>query len=128
MRRALALAAAGVALALAGCGGPLLGEKIFKDPHGTIEVRKGAVFALQLEVNSGVGFDWRLVPIGTERSLLEGKESDTSYPDENRAGQSGRKLFHFVANKPGRQTLVFEHVFRGKPRERRHVVVVIRPS
>jgi predicted secreted protein len=127
MRRTLALAAAGAALALAGCGdGP--GEKIFKDPHGTIEVRKGAAFAIQLEVNSGVGFDWRLIPIRTERSLLEGKGSETSYPEENRAGQSGRKLFHLVASEPGRQTLVFEHVFRGKPRERSYVVVVIRPS
>jgi predicted secreted protein len=127
MRRTLALAAAGAALVLAGCGGALPG-KIFKDPHGTIEVRKGAAFAIQLEVNSGVGFDWRLIPLRIERSPLEEKESETSYPDENRAGQSGRKLFHFVATQPGRQTLVFEHVFRGRPRERRHVVVVIRPS
>jgi predicted secreted protein len=121
MRYALTLAAATLLLLAVGCGGGGSGNT-FKNPHGTIEVKKGDEFRLEFTVNSGVGFDWALIP-RLEHSILTPAAISTYYPSENRAGESGTKRFTFKAKQSGRETLVFQHVFRGEPKERRTIVV-----
>lgn len=123
MRRRLALAAvAVVALLPAGCGDGDSGNTTFEDPHGTVEVQKGDEFRLKFTVNSGVGFDWVQVP-RLEESILSTARISVDYPDEERAGESGTKTFTYTAKRTGRETVVFQHVFRGQPKERRTLVV-----
>jgi predicted secreted protein len=120
MRYAVALGVAALLLLIAGCGG---GDgNTFKNPHGTIHVKKGAEFRVEFTVNSGVGFDWAQIP-RLERSILSPAKITVDYPDENRAGQSGTKTFTYTAERTGQETVVFQHVFRGQPRERRTIVV-----
>jgi predicted secreted protein len=121
MRYGLALAVAALLLLVAGCGGGG-GSNSFKNPHGTIDVKKGDEFRIEFTVNGGVGFDWALIP-RLEQSILTPAKITTYYPSDNRAGESGTKRFTFTAKASGRETLVFQHVFRGAPRERRTVVV-----
>ena len=121
MRYALALAAVALLLLAAGCGDGGSGNT-FKNPHGTIDVKKGDEFRLEFTVNSSVGFDWALIP-RLEHSILTPAAISTSYPSENRAGESGIKRFTFTAKETGRETLVFQHSFRGTPKERRTVVI-----
>ena len=119
-RRALALVAA-LLLAVAGCGGGS-GDNTFKNPHGTVHVKKGDEFRLVFTVNAGVGFEWVQVP-RLEKSILSGAKITVDYPDEDRAGASGTKTFTYTAKDTGRETVVFQHVFRSEPRERRTLVV-----
>jgi predicted secreted protein len=123
VRRALAAAAIGVALAAAGCGGDDV--KTFKDPHGKIDVDEGKTFAIELKVNSGVGYDWKAVGLPAGIALVELKKTSTDYPDENRAGESGTKRFEYRARARGIQTITFQRYFRGKLDERRNVNVSI---
>ncbi|MEA2475732.1 MAG: Chagasin family peptidase inhibitor [Thermoleophilaceae bacterium] len=122
MRRATVglLVAAGL---LAGCGGGGDGL-VFKDPRGTQTVEKGMQFSLEFTVNGGVGFDWVQVP-ARAGGVLEPVGTKTSYPSENRAGESGTKRFAYRAVRAGRQTLVFRHYFRSDPKESRTVTVVV---
>ncbi|MEA2352260.1 MAG: Chagasin family peptidase inhibitor [Thermoleophilaceae bacterium] len=119
MRRALGLVLAALLL-VAGCSGGA--SNAFKNPHGTLHVKKGDEFRIEFVVNSGVGFDWVMIP-RLERSILTAPAITTFYPDENRAGQSGTKRFTFRASATGTETVIFQHVFRGKPRERRVLTV-----
>ena len=58
-------------------------------------------------------------------ALVELKETEVEYPEEERAGDSGVKRFTYEALRPGRQTLVFRRLFRGDPDERRTLNVTI---
>jgi predicted secreted protein len=122
MRRLLALAVALslVLVAAGGCGDS--SDNTFENPHGTIHVKKGDEFRLRFTVNSGVGFDWVQIP-RLEESILSDAKISVDYPKEERAGQSGTKTFTFKANRTGEETVVFQHVFRGQPKERRTLVV-----
>ena len=127
MRRALAAGLAVVALAMAGCGddgGPELGM-VFKDPRGTVNVEQGMRFTFEFRVNAGVGINWEAVGVPAGVALVELKETEVEYPEEDRAGDSGDKRFVYEALKPGRQTLVFRKLYRGDLDERRTLTVVI---
>jgi predicted secreted protein len=126
MRTGLAALALTVVLAAAGCGGS--GPQVFENPHGTIGVKKGDEFTLQLVVNSGVGFDWQLIPFDIDTPKLQLLKTQTVYPNDNRAGESGKKRFKFRATRIGRQVLIFQHYFRSTPRDRRVVRVDVRPA
>ena len=122
MRRALAplvAVALLLAFALAGCDD----VKTFDDPKGTIEVDKDSKFAVELQVNSGVGFDWELAAAGFG---IKPTKTSTDYPDEPRAGESGTKRFEFKATSEGRKPLVFRHYFRGERKEQRKLTVVVK--
>ena len=127
MRRALIAALMALAL-LGGCGGDDDGSEgiVFKDPKGTIDVEKGMTFTLELTVNSGVGFDWEPVGLPTGVALVELKDTKVDYPDEERAGESGKKRFVYEAKRTGHQAIVLRHIFRGDEQERRTVHVNIR--
>ena len=123
MRRALAAAAIGAALAMGGCGGDDV--KTFTDPHGEIEVDEGKTFAIELRVNAGVGYDWKAVGLPSGIALVELKKTSVDYPDEDRAGDTGTKRFEYEALARGIQTITFQRLFRGEPDERRTVNVSI---
>jgi predicted secreted protein len=124
MRSALALALA-LALTLAACGAS--GPRIYGDPHGTIGVKKGDEFIVELAVNSGVGYDWQVVPFDLDPTKVALVKTQTIYPDDRRAGESGKRRYRFRATKVGRQTLVFQRFFRSKPDERRVLTIDVRP-
>jgi predicted secreted protein len=113
---------------LAGCGGG--GDPgdgiVFEDPHGTVDVEEGARFSLEFSVNAGVGFDWEPVGVPAGVALVELKETKVDYPDERRAGDSGKKRFVYEATRAGRQTLVFRRIYRGDPQQRRTITVNVR--
>ena len=122
--RAAALVLAAVAL-LAGCGdedGPE--GLVFEDPRGTIDVERGMRFTLEVTVNAGVGFDWE--PVGAPDGPVELEETNVDYPDEERAGDSGKKRFVYRANASGRATIVLRKLYRGDPQERRTIAVNVR--
>src|SRR3954465_3585613 len=106
MRAALAVLAA--AALLAGCGDD--SGLVFKDPNGTQTVEQGMTFSFEFTVNRGVGYDWVQVP--SPGGVVEPKGTTTSYPDDDRAGESGTKRFRYRAAHAGRQTLTFRHFFR----------------
>jgi predicted secreted protein len=123
VKRALAAALLGAALA-AGCGGDRV--KTFKDPHGRIEVDRGKRFAVELRVNSGVGYDWKFVGLPTGIALVQLEKTTIDYPDEDRAGENGTKRFEFrTKDARGIQTISFQRYFRGKRDEHRSVNVAI---
>ena len=114
-------------LALAGCGGS--GIKTFDDPHGTLEVGTKSRFAVDMKVNASVGYDWLLIPtIEFESAPVTLAKTSVDYPNDNRAGQSGTKRFEFRTTGRGRATIIFQHTFRGAPRDRRVLTVDVRPS
>jgi predicted secreted protein len=125
MRTALALGLA-VVLAAAGCGAS--GPRIYDDPHGTIGVKKGDEFTLQMVVNSGVGYDWKLVPFDLDPTKVDLVSTQTVYPSDRRAGESGKRRYRFKATTVGRQILVYQHFFRGKPADRRVLRIDVRPA
>jgi predicted secreted protein len=126
MRRVLALLVA-VAALVAGCG--VGGPKLIDDPHGTIGVKKGDEFTLQFTVNSGVGVDWQLVPFDFgEPTKVDLVKTETVHPDDNRAGESGKRRFRVKAKAVGRQTLVLQRFFRGRPTERRVLTIDVKPA
>ena len=125
MRRALRTALAALAF-LAGCDSGDDSGLVFKNPKGTIDVEKGMTFTLELTVNSGVGFDWEPVGVPTGVALVELKDTEVDYPDEERAGESGKKRFVYEAKGTGRQAIVLRHIFRGDEQERRTILVNIR--
>jgi predicted secreted protein len=126
MRTGLAALALTVGLAAAGCGGS--SQQIYQNPHGTIEVKKGDEFTLQFVVNSGVGFDWQLIPFDIDTPKLQLLKTQTVYPNDNRAGESGKKRFKLRATRIGRQVLIFQHYFRSTPRDRRVLRIDVKPA
>ncbi|HKP91316.1 MAG TPA: protease inhibitor I42 family protein [Thermoleophilaceae bacterium] len=126
MRVPVALALAVVLLLGGGCG--VGGPTIFENPRGTIGVTKGDEFVIELRVNASVGYDWQLVPFDFEPTKVDLVKTETIYPDDNRAGQSGKRRYRFKATTVGRQTLVFQRVFRGKPTRRRVLTIEVRPE
>ena len=121
------MAGVAVTLALAGCGGG--GIKTFDNPHGTLTVDTKSSFAVELEVNQSVGYDWQLIPtIEFESAPVTLAKAKVDYPDEKRAGESGTKRFEFKTTDRGRATIIFQHSFRGLPRDRRVLTVDVRPS
>jgi predicted secreted protein len=126
MRTALALALAALVLVAVGCGAS--GPRLYEDPHGTIGVKKGDEFTLVLTVNSGVGYDWKLVPFDFEQPKVDLVSTQTIYPDDKRAGESGKRRYRFKATRVGRQTLVFLHFFRGRSADRRVLTIDVRPA
>jgi predicted secreted protein len=127
VRRLLAAALLALAL-LAACGGDGDGGDgmVFEDPRGTVEVEKDTRFSLEFTVNAGVGFDWEPVGVPAGVALVELAETKVDYPDEERAGDSGKKRFVYEAKGSGRQTLLFRKLYRGDPQERRTITVNIR--
>jgi predicted secreted protein len=127
MRTGVAAPAVAAVLALlAGCGGG--GAKVYENPHGTIGVKKGDEFTLQLVVNSGVGYDWQLIPFDIDSPKLQLLKTQTVYPSEDRAGESGKKRFRFRATRIGRQVLIFQHYFRSSPTDRRVLRIDVKPA
>jgi predicted secreted protein len=126
MRIALAALALAAILAGAGCGGG--GSSTLENPHGTVGVKKGDEFTLQFVVNAGVGYDWQLVPFDIDSPKLQLMGTSTHYPDEDRTGQSGKRSFRFRATRIGRQVLIFQHFFRGKPQDRRVLRIDVKPA
>jgi predicted secreted protein len=124
-RLAAAALAALAAAAAPGCGGDDEGGIVFKDPRGTVSVEKGMEFTLEFRVNAGVGFDWQAVGVPSGVALVELKDTEVEYPEEERAGDSGVKRFVYEAKKAGRQTLVFRRLFRGDVDERRTISLTI---
>jgi predicted secreted protein len=123
----LALLAALAALALlAGCDSGDGSGLVFKDPKGTIDVERGMTFSLEFSVNASVGYDWEPVGLPMGSALVELKDTKVDYPDEERAGESGRKRFVYEAKRTGRQSVVFRKLFRGDEQERRTVTIEIR--
>ena len=124
MRLATLAAVAALAL-LAGCDDGDGSGLVFKDPKGTVEVEKGTKFSLELSVNASVGFDWE--PVGApDPSVLELVDTLVDYPDEDRAGDSGKKRFVYEAKATGTQTVVLRRLYRGDEDERRRITVRIR--
>jgi predicted secreted protein len=125
--RTLAALAVGAALAAgaAGCGG---GSTTYVNPHGTIGVKRGDEFTLQFKVNASIGFDWQVIPFGLELPKVELLKTQTSYPDDHRAGESGTRRYRFRATKVGRQVLIFQHFFRSQPQERRVLRIDVKPA
>jgi predicted secreted protein len=127
MRTVLALAlAVAVAVAVAGCG--TSGPKLYENPHGTIGVKKGDELTLQFVVNSGVGYDWQLVPFDLETPKVDLLGTRTIYPNDKRAGESGKRRYRLRATRVGRQILIFQHFFRGRATDRRVVTIDVRPA
>jgi predicted secreted protein len=128
LARAAALALAALAL-VAGCGGDDNGGDqgiVFEDPRGSVDVETGARFTFEFSVNAGVGVDWEAVGVPAGVALVELKDTEVEYPDEQRAGDSGKKRFVYDAKGPGRQVLVFRKLYRGDLDERRPIAVNIR--
>jgi predicted secreted protein len=126
MRTPIALVLALLALVAAGCSAS--GPKIYDNPHGTLSVKKGDEFTIELVVNGSVGYDWQVVPFDFEPTKVTRVSTQTIYPDEKRAGESGKRRYRFRATKVGRQTLVFQHFFRDKPADRRVLTIDVRPA
>jgi predicted secreted protein len=126
MRIRLAPALAVALIAVGGCGAG--GPKLFHNPHGTIGVDKGDEFTIAMVVNSGVGYDWQLVPFDLDPTKVDLLKTQTVYPSDNRAGESGERRYRFRATTVGRQVLVFQHFFRGKATDRRVLRVDVRPA
>jgi predicted secreted protein len=125
MRAAAALVLAAALLLVAGCGAS--GPKIYDDPHGTIGVARGDEFTVQLVVNAGVGVDWELVPFDFEPTKVDLVKTETIYSNERRGGEAGKRRYRFKGTTVGRQTLVFQRIFRGKPVARRVLTIEVRP-
>ena len=115
-----------LAVTLASCNDGDDSGLVFKDPKGTVEVEEGMTFSLEFSVNAGVGFDWEPVGVPSGVALVRLEDTVVDYPDEERAGDSGKKRFVFKAERTGRQALVFRKLFRGDEQERRTVHVQIR--
>ena len=126
--RVAALAAfLALAVALASCNDGDGSGLVFKDPKGTIDVEEGMTFSLEFSVNAGVGYDWE--PVAAPRGqaeILKLEDTVVDYPDEERAGDSGKKRFVYRAERTGKQTLVFRRLFRGDEDQRRTVTVSVR--
>jgi inhibitor of cysteine peptidase len=125
MRTAAALLLTVLLLAVAGCG--VSGPTLFDNPRGTIGVSRGDEFSIQLNVNAGVGYDWKLVPFDFDPTKVDLVKTETIYPDEDQDGASGKRRFRFKATKVGTQTLVFQRFFRGRLERRRVLTVEVRP-
>ena len=126
MRIAAAAVALALALVAASCGGG--GPKVYENPHGTIGVKRGDVFTLRFVVNMSVGYEWQLIPFDIDSPKLQELGTNTRYPGGNRAGESGKRSFRFRATKVGRQVLIFQHFFRGKPQDRRVLRIDVKPA
>jgi predicted secreted protein len=107
---------------LGGCGGG--SDVAVKNSTGTQTVEKGTKFSFEFTVNGSVGFDWVQVP-APAGGVLQPEGTKTSYPSDDRAGESGTKRFTYRAARAGRETLVFRHYFRSDPKESRSVTVVV---
>ena len=105
----------------AGCG-----ERTVEEPHGTVRVRPGQEFVLEFPTNPSVGTDWR-------RDTRLGPNRAAAYLGaRGRAGGSGhrgggvRENFRFEGRAPARPMVTLTKLFRGEPRERRSVRILVR--
>jgi predicted secreted protein len=108
-------------LLLAGCG-----ELTVEDPHGTVRVRPGQEFVLEFPTNPSVGTDWRLdTRLGPNRAAAY-LGSGTEPEDPGSDGGGVRKNFRFEGRGTGVAVVAFTKLFRGEPRERRRVRILVR--
>ena len=66
-------------------------------------MKKGDELTLQFVVNSGVGYDWQIVPFDLETPKVDLLGTRTIYPNDDRAGESGKRRYRFRATTVGRQ-------------------------
>lgn len=110
-----------IALLLTSCAGSGSAQ-IYRDPHGSITVKSSATFALSLPENSSAGSTWRLLA-QPDPGVLQSAGDAYSADRPGVTGSGGQHRFSFRAQHTGRAVLRFRRFFRGKPRERRAVVV-----
>jgi predicted secreted protein len=113
-------------LAAAGCGGDDSGLT-FEDPKGTVAVERGMEFTLEFSVNASVGYDWKPAAAPPRARLAELKRTDVHYENPDSAGDSGVKRFTYTAaDRAGRETMVFDHLYRGDLKDRRTITLEVR--
>ena len=106
---------------LAGCG-----ELTIEDPHGSVRVRPGQEFVLDFPTNPSVGTDWRLdTRLGSD-GAVEYLGSGTEEESPGTTGGGVRKNFRFKGRGTGVDIVTFTKLFRGEPRERRSVRLLVR--
>ncbi len=108
-------AAAGVFVLLAaGCGES---STTFDDPRGTLEVKAGEPFAIELGENPSTGYEWRFTrrPDATVARIESGDDFELEEGGEDRDGAGGTRTFRFRAGRRGRGQAEAQHDDEGDP-------------
>jgi predicted secreted protein len=112
MRRLLALAVAGLALAVSGCGGPRVVEVAYS--AGSARLAPGETLRVVFgEINHSVGDSWHLIGQPDAAVLSEKDEEYDSLCDM--PGCGGRLAWTFTAVAAGRTSVVFRYCYRSRP-------------
>jgi hypothetical protein len=112
MRRVLLIAAAGLAVLAAGCGGPRVVDVAVSS--GTARLAVGETLRVDFgELNESVGDSWYVVG-APDPAVLAERERDYDLECDN-PGCGGHLWWTFAATGPGTTTVVFRYCYRSRP-------------
>lgn len=111
------------ALSLAACGG---GPEKFLDPKGSVTVKAGENFVIDLQTNPSVGTDYLLENEPGEGDPIRLVDTELeSETDPQTDGGNVRKRFEFEALRAGEVTLDFVENYRDEKETPRPIKVIV---
>ena len=110
-------------LLLAACGSARVVE-IGEEPARTVEVEVGQEFALAVETNASIGWEWELTgQPDPQVARFLGREYEADDPEA--VGSGGKDLFRFLSEAPGKTTIGLTRMYRDEGPDRQVTVTVL---